>query len=105
LGLLIGKPVGILLFCWLLVKTKFASLPERITWKHMAGAGSLAGIGFTMSIFISNLAFKDYDVIQFAKVSVLVGSSLAVIAGLSIFFFFIKNPVQKREPVEAVTAD
>ncbi len=105
LGLLIGKPLGILLFCWLLVKSKIAALPQSVNWKHMAGAGTLAGIGFTMSIFISNLAFTDYDVIQFAKVSVLVGSSLAAIAGLAIFFFFIKKPTEVSQPKKAVVID
>lgn len=90
LGLVLGKPLGILLFCWLLVKVKLAQLPKYVNWRHMAGAGALAGIGFTMSIFISNLAFKDYDVIQFAKVAVLVGSLIAVILGLAIFFTLTK---------------
>ena len=62
----------------------------------MVGAGALAGIGFTMSIFISNLAFKDFEVIQFAKVAVLVASSIAVIIGLLIFFS-IKKPEAIRE--------
>jgi NhaA family Na+:H+ antiporter len=91
LGLVLGKPLGILLFCYILVKAKLAQLPKYVSWRHMAGAGALAGIGFTMSIFISNLAFKDYDVIQFAKVSVLVGSLIAVIIGLTIFFAMTKS--------------
>lgn len=97
LGLVLGKPLGILLFCWVLVKVKLAQLPKYVTWRHMAGAGALAGIGFTMSIFISNLAFKDYDVIQFAKVAVLVGSLVAVILGLTIFFTLTK-PSQAPDP-------
>ncbi len=82
LGLLLGKPLGIVLFCFLLIKLKWGSLPNGIKWKHLTGAGILAGIGFTMSIFIANLAFKDANTIQFSKVSVLVGSALACIAGL-----------------------
>ena len=97
LGLVLGKPLGILLFCWVLVKVKLAQLPKYVTWRHMAGAGALAGIDFTMSIFISNLAFKDYDVIQFAKVAVLVGSLVAVILGLTIFFTLTK-PSQAPDP-------
>lgn len=104
LGLLVGKPLGILLFCWVLVKTKVAQLPQRITWKHMVGAGVLAGIGFTMSIFISNLAFTDFDTIQYAKVAVLVGSLIAVIVGLTIFFS-IKKPVKIMEPEEAMASN
>jgi NhaA family Na+:H+ antiporter len=86
LGLLIGKPLGILLACWITIKAGWASLAASITWRHMLGAGLLAGIGFTMSIFISNLAFTDYNMIQFAKISVLVGSLLACIIGLAVFF-------------------
>ena len=96
LGLVVGKPVGIILFCWLLVKSKLVKLPNYVSWKHMIGAGTLAGIGFTMSIFISNLAFTDFDVIQYAKVAVLVGSSIAVIIGLLIFFS-IKKPAAIEE--------
>ncbi len=97
LGLLIGKPVGILLFCFLLIKLKWGSLPTGISLKHLTGAGILAGIGFTMSIFIANLAFKDATTIQFSKISVLVGSALACIAGLIWLRFTLK---ENREEVE-----
>jgi Na+:H+ antiporter, NhaA family len=90
LGLLIGKPLGILLFCWLLVKAKMAALPQGVNWKLLTGAGILAGIGFTMSIFISNLAFTDEALIQYAKMAVLAASLLATIIGLS-FLFTIKE--------------
>jgi Na+:H+ antiporter, NhaA family len=82
LGLLVGKPAGILLFCFLLIKLKWGSLPTGISLKHLTGAGILAGIGFTMSIFIANLAFKDGATIQFSKISILIGSAVACIAGL-----------------------
>ena len=58
-GLVIGKFTGILLFCWLMVKLRISSLPEGANWKHIAGVSLLAGIGFTMSLFISGLAFKN----------------------------------------------
>jgi NhaA family Na+:H+ antiporter len=93
LGLVIGKPLGILLACWITIKAGWAKLAESITWKHMTGAGLLAGIGFTMSIFISNLAFTDYDMIQFAKVSVLVGSLFACLLGLALFFTIKKSSI------------
>ena len=82
LGLLIGKPLGILLFCFLLIKLKWGSLPASISLKHLTGAGILAGIGFTMSIFIANLAFKDGNTIQSSKIAVLAGSLLACVVGL-----------------------
>ncbi|MGV3657271.1 MAG: Na+/H+ antiporter NhaA [Chitinophagaceae bacterium] len=102
LGLVLGKPVGILLFCWMLVKSKLVKLPNYVSWKHMAGAGALAGIGFTMSIFISNLAFTDFEVIQFAKVSVLIASSIAVVLGLLIFFSLKKPKAIKEGKVATV---
>ncbi|MGZ8511557.1 MAG: Na+/H+ antiporter NhaA [Chitinophagaceae bacterium] len=82
LGLLAGKPLGILLFCFLLIKLKWGSLPAGISMKHLAGAGILAGIGFTMSIFIANLAFKAGGALQASKIAVLTGSILSCIIGL-----------------------
>jgi NhaA family Na+:H+ antiporter len=86
LGLVIGKPVGIFLFCLLLVKLKWSSLPEDVLWKHIAGVGILGGIGFTMSIFISNLAFKDSGIIQSSKITVLISSGIACIIGLIVLY-------------------
>ena len=85
-GLVVGKPFGILLFCWLLIKLTKISLPANVAWKNMLGAAVLAGIGFTMSIFISNLAFNDDQTIKYAKVSVLLASLIATMIGLSILF-------------------
>ncbi len=82
LGLLIGKPLGIILFCFILIRLRWGSIPAGLLWRHLFGAAILAGIGFTMSIFIANLAFKNGDTIQFSKVSVLVGSVLSCIIGL-----------------------
>ncbi|MDB5197098.1 MAG: nhaA [Flaviaesturariibacter sp.] len=90
-GLVIGKPVGIILSCWLLTKLNWGKLPRDMTWKHLAGAGILGGIGFTMSIFIANLAFTDANTIQFSKLSVLVASLAASILGLGFLFFERKN--------------
>jgi NhaA family Na+:H+ antiporter len=82
-GLVIGKPIGIFLLCWIAVKLRWCSLPENVNWKILFGAGALAGIGFTMSIFITNLAFADNaELIQESKIAVLIGSSAAVVAGL-----------------------
>jgi len=84
LGLVLGKPLGILLFAGLLVWLKWGSLPEGTTWKHIVGAGFLGGIGFTMSIFISNLAFEDAGVVQLSKIAVLMASLLATLIGLGV---------------------
>lgn len=92
LGLVAGKPLGILLFCWIMIKLKLGFLPWNVTWYHLLGAGVLAGIGFTMSIFISNLAFVDAKDIQLSKIAVLTGSLIATIAGLGILFAGKKLP-------------
>jgi len=84
LGLVLGKPLGILLFGGLLVWLKWGSLPEGTTWKHIVGASFLGGIGFTMSIFISNLAFEDAGVVQLSKIAVLMASLLATLIGLAV---------------------
>ncbi|WP_276502222.1 Na+/H+ antiporter NhaA [Terrimonas pollutisoli] len=91
LGLVIGKPVGIILFCFLLIQLKWGSLPSGIKLKDLTGAGILGGIGFTMSIFISNLAFKNAETIQFSKVSVLIASSIACVAGLIWLAFSLRR--------------
>ena len=82
MGLFIGKPVGIFLFTLLAVKLGWSSLPDEVAWKHVLGAGMIAGIGFTMSIFISLLAFNEPLVIDTSKVAILCGSLLSCIAGL-----------------------
>jgi NhaA family Na+:H+ antiporter len=87
----LGKPLGIVLFCWLLVKLKIGQLAEGINWKHMIGLGLLAGIGFTMSIFISMLAFKDSFTQDISKMAVMLASVLAIICGYAWFKFFIKE--------------
>ncbi len=77
LGLLLGKPLGILLISWLLVKLGWAQLGAFVTWRHMVGAAFLAGIGFTMSLFINELAFRDPLFRQEAKLGILIASLLA----------------------------
>jgi NhaA family Na+:H+ antiporter len=81
-GLVLGKVLGITLMSKLVVSLKLAVLPEGITWKHIYGAGLLAGIGFTMSIFISGLAFADQELVQIAKIGVFGASVISAIAGL-----------------------
>ncbi len=76
-GLFFGKPIGILLISWLCTRLGIASLPEGSTWMHIIGVGMLAGIGFTMSIFISILSFKEPLFVSEAKISVLLTSIIA----------------------------
>jgi NhaA family Na+:H+ antiporter len=81
LGLLVGKPIGIMLTSYLCTKAKLSSLPEGSTWRHIFGVGLLAGIGFTMSIFIAILSFNDPLHISEAKLSILITSLLAGVIG------------------------
>lgn len=81
IGLLIGKPIGISLICWLCIKSGLSKLPDNANWKHIFGVGLLAGIGFTMSIFISMLSFNEAVFVEQAKLSVLISSLLAGLGG------------------------
>ncbi len=81
LGLLIGKQIGIFGFAWLAVKAKLATLPDEVNWRQIHGLSLLAAIGFTMSLFIGNLAFATPEQIDAVKLGVLSGSTIAAIAG------------------------
>jgi NhaA family Na+:H+ antiporter len=83
LGLLIGKPIGVVVMCALAVATGVCSLPANVRWHHIVGAGLLGGIGFTMSIFITNLAFADHAaIVNSSKLAVLAASLVAGALGL-----------------------
>ena len=82
LGLFLGKPIGIVLFSFLAVKTGMAVLPAEVGWSHIIGAGMLGGIGFTMSLFVSGLSFVSPELLNSAKLGILSGSILAAGAGL-----------------------
>ena len=96
LGLLIGKQVGIVGFAWLAVKAGLARLPEGVGWAKVHGLSLLAGIGFTMSLFIGNLAFTDQTQIDAVKLGVLSGSLVAALAG-----FFLLRAVLPAGPTDA----
>ncbi len=84
-GLLVGKPVGIVLFAWLAVRLKLAVLPTGVTWPLMLAAGLLGGIGFTMSLFVGGLAFPDHgELLVAAKTGILLGSGLAAALGAAV---------------------
>jgi NhaA family Na+:H+ antiporter len=97
-GLFIGKPLGILLFCFVAVKSGLAKMAEGILWKALAGAAVLAGIGFTMSIFITNLAFNDQDTIDQSKLAILAASLISALGGLLILFQLPLNKRAHRRP-------
>lgn len=84
LGLVIGKPLGIVALSWLALKLRLAELPSGVGWRHIAGAGVLGGIGFTMSLFVANLAFTDPSIVTPAKAAILLASVVAGIAGYTL---------------------
>ena len=85
-GLVLGKPAGIVMFSLIAVKAGLCKLLGDLTWRHMIGMGMLAGIGFTMSIFIPNLAFPDGRLMQNSKIAILSASAMAGVAGLLVLF-------------------
>jgi Na+:H+ antiporter, NhaA family len=91
-GLFIGKQLGIFVFSYFAVKLKLATLPEGVNWKNLYGAGILAGIGFTMSLFIAGLAFADPALLDLSKIGVLAGSLLSGIVG----YTYLKAAPEKK---------
>jgi Na+:H+ antiporter, NhaA family len=92
LGLFIGKQLGIFSFSYLAVKFRLASEPEGVTWTKIYAAAILAGIGFTMSLFIANLAFNSEELLNIAKVGILSGSIISGIVG----FIILKSALNKK---------
>jgi NhaA family Na+:H+ antiporter len=82
-GLLFGKPIGIMLFCWVSMKLKITRLPPGVRFSQIAAVSVLCGIGFTMSIFLASLAFGDADasMMIYAKIGILLGSVLSAVMG------------------------
>jgi NhaA family Na+:H+ antiporter len=84
LGLVLGKQLGVTLGAWLAVRSGVTELPTDVSWRHIYGAGWLAGIGFTMSLFVADLAFADPGeaaLLTAAKIGILVASLLAGVGG------------------------
>lgn len=98
LGLLLGKPIGIWLFSFISVKLKIGQLPEDLNWKSIFGVSFLGGIGFTMSIFITLLAFSDDNHITNSKVMILLSSLVAGIIGLLLLKLFLKKNETQINP-------
>lgn len=82
-GFVLGKPVGILLFSWLAVRSHIAIRPPELSWRMMAGGGFLAGIGFTMALFIANMAFSE-SLIDSAKLGIFLASIFSAAVGLAL---------------------
>jgi Na+:H+ antiporter, NhaA family len=97
-GLIAGKPLGILLLSFIAVKAGLCKLPADLSWKEIFGVGFLGGIGFTMSIFITLLAFDNADVINNAKLVILISSLIAGLIG----FIFLKMALKKEHTADQV---
>ncbi len=106
LGLLIGKPVGIVLSCWLSITCGWARLPEGVTWQHLIGVGILAGIGFTMSLFLADLAFVETQtaLLTQAKLGILAAGIFAACGGA--LLLRVKRPwrLHPLSPIREVVA-
>ena len=88
-GLVLGKPLGIALCAWLAVRGGLTALPDGLGWRHILGVGALAGIGFTMSLFVTNLAFGESELLATAKLGILAAS---VVAGLLGWILLRRSP-------------
>ena len=96
-GLVIGKPFGIGVASWLAVKLGLATLPEGVSWRHVVGTAFLAGIGFTMALFISGLAFPGTELGSEAKLGILLASLVAAVIGIAILL----TTRRQDEPISA----
>ena len=83
-GLVLGKPIGVLLASWLTLRLGLGTLPAGIGARHLVVLGIVAGVGFTMALFIAQLAFSDVDLLRAAKLGVLVASGAAAVLGLAL---------------------
>jgi len=97
-GLFVGKPLGVLMASWLAVKLKLCRLPPQLDWMGMVLVGILAGIGFTMAIFVDMLAFVDaLPYLMLAKIGILIGSVSSALLGLGFGFFYRIRMVAKAD--------
>ncbi|MCA9217064.1 MAG: Na+/H+ antiporter NhaA [Planctomycetales bacterium] len=103
-GLVLGKPIGIVLFSWIATKLGFARLPAKVSWKIMFGAACMAGIGFTMSIFIAGLALQG-ALLDDGKIGTLVGSTISAVFGCSLLLMFIPKISEAAVGLQKQQAD
>ena len=101
LGLLVGKPIGLTLASYAAVKLGWAIKPEQYSWRQLAGAGALAGIGFTRSLFIATEAFPNAADFSAAKIAIFTASVLSAIIGVAVLW----NAEEKRDPAAESAKD
>jgi NhaA family Na+:H+ antiporter len=97
-GLVVGKLVGVTGFAWLATKLRIARLPQGVSWPHVMAVGAVAGIGFTVSLFIASLAFSDPDVLEPAKLGVFAASVIAGVVGTVILRSIKRRDASPDEP-------
>ena len=95
-GLVLGKPLGLVAFSAVAVRLGWARLPDGVNWKMLVGAGFLAGIGFTMSLFIAGLALEG-DLLEAGKIGALTGSAISALAGCALLWWFLKHADAREE--------
>ena len=95
-ALVVGKPAGILAFCWVAVRVGIAVRPAQLSWGVLAGGSALAGIGFTMALFIANRAFNA-ELLNSAKMGIFLASVLSAALGLSLLAWFTRRSVQRAQ--------
>lgn len=100
-GLFLGKQIGIFGAAWLAVRIGVGELPRGVNWPLVYGAAVLAGVGFTMSLFIASLAFSDMALVASSKLAILVGSLLYVVFGVCIMLGSTELNVRKRTKPQA----
>jgi Na+:H+ antiporter, NhaA family len=96
-GLITGKAIGIFSFCMIAIQFGICALPKELKPKHIAGAGFLGGIGFTMSVFITMLAFNDEAIINNAKLVIIFSSFIAGLIGFVILKFTLRKSPKKEK--------
>jgi NhaA family Na+:H+ antiporter len=90
-GLFFGKQLGVMVFTFLAVKLGLGQLPQQARWGHVYGAAILTGIGFTMSLFVSNLSFSGGDAVELTRLGVLAGSAASAVVGYSVLRWVSKR--------------
>lgn len=100
-ALVVGKFIGVTSFSWIAIRLGFARLPEGARWGHVMGVGAVAGIGFTVSLFITGLAFDDVGIQEDAKIGILAASIFAALSGAAIILAVARAERASAAPVES----
>ncbi len=100
-GLVLGKQIGVFGATWLMVRSGLARLPDGVTWLHIYGLAALAGIGFTMSLFIGGLSYSDATLMNEVRLGVLAASAISAVIGYSVLMAASRKPEDKVEAAPA----